>query len=177
MLIKGRPDDIKSRLVKERRVYDLLNRLNIEYVRIDHPETMTIEACLHVEKELKAMICKNLFLVNSNKSQYYLLMLSGNKTFQTKDVSKQIQSSRLSFGSHEKMLEYLDITPGSVSVMGLMNDVDNRVQLIIDEDILEEEYIGFHPCINTTSMKIKTDDLLTKVLPEIHHDYLKIKCK
>ena len=176
MLEKGRPEDFKQRLDKEKRVYDLLDQLNIEYERIDHGSTMTMEECLEIEKELDAMICKNLFLVNSNKSQYYLFMLRGDKKFKTKDISKQIQSSRLSFASDEKMLEYLDITPGSVSVMGLMNDTNNCVELIVDEDILLEEYIGFHPCINTTSMKIKTEDLFCKVLPYIHHDYIKVKC-
>ena len=177
MLEKGRPEDFKQRLDKEKRVYDLLDQLNIEYERIDHGSTMTMEECLEIEKELDAMICKNLFLVNSNKSQYYLFMLRGDKKFKTKDVSKQIQSSSLSFADDDKMLEYLDITPGSVSVMGLMNDIDNHVQLIVDEDILLEEYIGFHPCINTTSMKIKTADLFEKVLTHIHHDYMKVTVK
>ena len=98
------------------------------------------------------------------------------KKFKTKDISKQIHSSRLSFASDDKMLEYLDITPGSVSVIGLINDTDCHVQLIVDEDILKEEYIGFHPCINTTSMKIKTKDLFEKVLPSIKHDYYIIQC-
>ena len=176
MLVKGRPDNIAERLTKEIKVYDLLDSLNIEYLRIDHDVTMTMEECAIIEKELDATICKNLFLVNSNKGQYYLLMLLGNKKFKTKEISKQIQSSRLSFGNDEKMLEYLDITPGSVSVMGLMNDMHHKVQLIVDEDIFNDEYIGFHPCINTTSMKIKTCDLFEKVLPAIHHDYIKIKC-
>lgn len=176
MLVKGRPNNVESRLAKEIRVYDLLDRLNIEYMRIDHDKTMTMEECAIVEQELDAMICKNLFLVNSNKSQYYLLMLAGDKKLKTKDVSKQIHSSRLSFGSDEKMLEYLDITPGSVSVMGLMNDCEDKVQLIVDEDIFTKPYIGFHPCMNTTSMKIKTSDLFEKVLPKIHHDFIKIKC-
>lgn len=177
MLVKGRPQDFEQRLDKEKRVYELLDYLQIEYLRIDHGSTMAMEECQLTEKELDAMICKNLFLVNSNKSQYYLLMLRGDKKFKTKDVSKQIGSSRLSFAGDDKMLEYLDITPGSVSVMGLMNDIDNHVQLIVDEDILVEEYIGFHPCINTTSMKIKTIDLFDKVLPHIYHDYIKVNVK
>ena len=177
MLIKGRPKNFDQRLHKEKRVYELLDELGVEYYRIDHSVTMTMEECSIVERELNAAICKNLFLVNSNKSRYYLLMLCGDKKFKTKEISKQIQSSRLSFASDDKMLEYLDISPGSVSVMGLMNDIDNHVQLIVDEDLFTQDYIGFHPCINTTSMKIKTSDLFNRALPNIHHDYIKVICK
>ena len=120
-LKQGRPQE--KRISKEERVYDLLEKLHIDYQRIDHEKADTMEICLEIEKSLQATICKNLFLVNSNKSQYYLLMLKGHKKFKTKNISKQINSSRLSFGSDEKMHEYLDITPGSVSVLGLMNDV------------------------------------------------------
>ena len=144
-LKQGRPQE--KRISKEERVYDLLEKLHIDYQRIDHEKADTMEICLEIEKSLQATICKNLFLVNSNKSQYYLLMLKGHKKFKTKNISKQINSSRLSFGSDEKMHEYLDITPGSVSVLGLMNDVKNNVQLLMDQDLLEDEYLGCHPCI------------------------------
>ena len=143
-LVTGRPQD--KRIDKEERVYDLLDQLNIDYQRLDHQEANTMEVCLEIEKNLKSTICKNLFLVNSNKSQYYLLMLKGHKKFKTKVISKQINSSRLSFGSDEKMLEYLDITPGSVSVLGLMND---------------------H---NTRSLKIKMKDVFEKIIPALHHE-------
>ena len=129
-----------------------------------------MEVCLEIEKTLKSTICKNLFLVNSNKSQYYLLMLKGNKKFKTKVISKQINSSRLSFGSDEKMLEYLDITPGSVSLLGLMNDHDFKVQLLMDKDLLQDEYLGCHPCINTSSLRIKMKDVFEKIIPSLHHE-------
>ncbi|MBS5416597.1 MAG: prolyl-tRNA synthetase associated domain-containing protein [Coprobacillus sp.] len=155
---------------KEERVYDLLDQLNIDYQRIDHEEANTMEICLEIEKTLKSTICKNLFLVNSNKSQYYLLMLKENKKFKTKMISKQINSSRLSFGSDEKMLEYLDITPGSVSLFGLMNDHDFKVQLLMDKDLLQDEYLGCHPCINTSSLRIKMKDVFEKIIPSLHHE-------
>ncbi|MBS4901743.1 MAG: prolyl-tRNA synthetase associated domain-containing protein [Coprobacillus sp.] len=155
---------------KEERVYDLLDQLNIDYQRLDHQEANTMEVCLEIEKNLKSTICKNLFLVNSNKSQYYLLMLKGHKKFKTKVISKQINSSRLSFGSDEKMLEYLDITPGSVSVLGLMNDHEHHVQLLMDKDLLEDGYLGCHPCINTSSLKIKMKDVFEKIIPALHHE-------
>ena len=167
-LVEGRPQD--KRIDKEERVYDLLDQLNIDYQRIDHEEANTMEICLEIEKTLKSTICKNLFLVNSNKSQYYLLMLKENKKFKTKMISKQINSSRLSFGSDEKMLEYLDITPGSVSLLGLMNDHDFKVQLLMDKDLLQDEYLGCHPCINTSSLRIKIKDVFEKIIPSLHHE-------
>ena len=167
-LVEGRPKD--KRIDKEERVYDLLDQLNIDYQRIDHEEANTMEVCLEIEKKLKSTICKNLFLVNSNKSQYYLLMLKENKKFKTKVISKQINSSRLSFGSDEKMLEYLDITPGSVSLLGLMNDHDFKVQLLMDKDLLQDEYLGCHPCINTSSLRIKMKDVFEKIIPSLHHE-------
>ncbi|RHB08104.1 prolyl-tRNA synthetase associated domain-containing protein [Faecalibacillus faecis] len=167
-LVEGRPQD--KRIDKEERVYDLLDQLNIDYQRIDHEEANTMEVCLEIEKSLKSTICKNLFLVNSNKSQYYLLMLKENKKFKTKVISKQINSSRLSFGSDEKMLEYLDITPGSVSLLGLMNDHDFKVQLLMDKDLLQDEYLGCHPCINTSSLRIKMKDVFEKIMPFLHHE-------
>ena len=167
-LVEGRPQD--KRIDKEERVYDLLDQLNIDYQRIDHEEANTMEICLEIEKTLKSTICKNLFLVNSNKSQYYLLMLKENKKFKTKIISKQINSSRLSFGSDEKMLEYLDITPGSVSLLGLMNDHDFKVQLLMDKDLLQDEYLGCHPCINTSSLRIKMKDVFEKIIPSLHHE-------
>lgn len=167
-LVEGRPQE--KRIDKEERVYDLLDQLNIDYQRIDHEEANTMEVCLEIEKSLKSTICKNLFLVNSNKSQYYLLMLKENKKFKTKVISKQINSSRLSFGSDEKMLEYLDITPGSVSLLGLMNDHDFKVQLLMDKDLLQDEYLGCHPCINTSSLRIKMKDVFEKIIPSLHHE-------
>ena len=167
-LVEGRPKD--KRIDKEERVYDLLDQLNIDYQRLDHQEANTMEVCLEIEKSLKSTICKNLFLVNSNKSQYYLLMLKENKKFKTKVISKQINSSRLSFGSDEKMLEYLDITPGSVSLLGLMNDHDLKVQLLMDKDLLQDEYLGCHPCINTSSLRIKMKDVFEKIIPSLHHE-------
>lgn len=167
-LVEGRPQD--KRIDKEERVYDLLDQLNIDYQRIDHEEANTMEVCLEIEKTLKSTICKNLFLVNSNKSQYYLLMLKENKKFKTKVISKQINSSRLSFGSDEKMLEYLDITPGSVSLLGLMNDHDFKVQLLMDKDLLQDEYLGCHPCINTSRLRIKMKDVFEKIIPSLHHE-------
>ena len=168
-LYKGRPLDTTGRLDKEKRTYDLLDSLGIEYTRVDHDVTATIEDCLEVENLLGTTICKNLFLCTANKSAFYLLMMPGAKPFKTKELSKQIGSSRLSFASPEYMEKYLDITPGSVSVLGLMNDTENRVQLLMDKDILQGVYIGCHPCINTSSLRFRTADLIGKIIPAMAH--------
>ena len=171
-LYKGRPADTSNRLPKEIRTYDLLDSLNISYERVDHDTLPTMEACQEVDKLLGIEICKNLFLRNTQKTAFYLLLLPGNKKFKTAALSKQIGSARLSFSEPEFMEQYLDITPGSVSVLGLMNDTENKVRLLIDKDILDNHpYFGCHPCINTSSLKFRTEDLLTKILPAIHHDY------
>ena len=128
-----------------------------------------MEICAEIDKTLQAVICKNLFLCNRQQTKFYLLMIPGDKPFHTKDISKQIGSSRLSFAPAEKMEEYLHISPGSVSVMGLMNDTQNRVQLVIDADVLKRDYVGCHPCINTSSIRIRISDLLDKILPAMGH--------
>ena len=171
-LYTGAPEDMSGRLAKEVRTYELLDSLNISYSRLDHDATASIEYCMDVEKILGIHICKNLFLCNQQKTKFYMLMMPGNKKFKTKNLSKQINSARLSFAGDEFMEKFLDITPGSVSVLGLANDHENQVQLLIDADVLKDEYIGCHPCINTSSLKIKTADLLEKILPAVHHEYI-----
>lgn len=167
--LTGRPADCSERLLKEVRTYDFLDGLSVAYERIDHPAAMTMEDCVAVDEALEATICKNLLLCNRQCTTFYLLMMPGDKVFKTKDLSSQIGSSRLSFASGEYMESLLDITPGSLSVLGLMNDTDNRVQLLIDEDVLSGEYFGCHPCINTSSLRIKTADLLNRILPAVNH--------
>lgn len=174
-LCSGRPENTSGRLAKEVRVYDLLDKLAIAYERVDHEPANTMEACEEIDKILApAVICKNLFLCNSQKTKFYLLMIRGDKKFKTKDISKQINSARLSFAPAEKMQEYLDITPGSVSVMGLMNDKDTQVQLLVDEDVLNSEYLGCHPCVNTSSLRIKTEDVFGRFLQTVNHDFIPV---
>lgn len=165
----GKDIDLTNRLDKEVRAHQLLNSLNINYQYLDHEAAMTMEVCEDIEQSLHALICKNLFLCNRQETNFYLLMMPGDKKFKTKDLSKQLGVARLSFSKEEYMLKYLDITPGSVSVLGLMNDKDHHVQLVIDEDILKHEYVGCHPCINTSSLRFKTDDLMNIILPAIDH--------
>ncbi|WP_088227339.1 prolyl-tRNA synthetase associated domain-containing protein [Desulfosporosinus sp. FKB] len=167
-IYKTKPDKA-NRAKKELDIYDLLEILDIPYFRLDHDETPSIELCDEVEKLLEIEICKNLFLCNSQRTRFYLLMMPGRKKFRTKDLSRQIDSSRLSFAEAADMEKLLNIKPGSVSVLGLVNDISQSVQLLIDKDVLQSEYVGCHPCVNTSSLKIKTSDLLTKFLPYTGH--------
>lgn len=186
-IYKGRPDNCDDRLEREVRVYDLLDRLGIGYERLDHAPAMNMDVCAEIdaafgrmsladfqhcsdeERKNHAIVCKNLFLCNKQHTHFYLLMMPGQKKFLTKNLSSQINSSRLSFANADEMLSMLDLTPGSVSVLGLMNDSLNRVQLLIDSDVTESKYVGCHPCNNTSSLRLRTEDLLKIILPEIHH--------
>ncbi|WP_448783757.1 prolyl-tRNA synthetase associated domain-containing protein [Blautia sp.] len=171
-LQKGRPENTDDRLDKEIRVYNFLDKLGIQYQRIDHEAAMTMEACEEIDRSLgdNTTICKNLFLCNRQETDFYLLLMPGDKPFKTKDLSAQIHSARLSFAKPEYMEKYLDITPGSVSVLGLMNDSEKKVQLLIDEDVMKEPYFGCHPCINTSSLKFTTEDLMQKIIPALEHE-------
>lgn len=168
-VLQGRPADLTGRLEKEKDVYDLLDKLEIPFQRVDHAPTDTMEMCQEIDALLGQDICKNLFLCNRQKTKFYLLLIPGSKPFKTKDLSAQIGSSRLSFGGAEDMERLLNLTPGSVSVMGLMYDPEGQVSLLIDEDVLKEPFFGCHPCINTSSLKMTTADFREKLLPALGH--------
>ena len=168
-LLHGRPASNARRLEKEIRVYDLLDSLGVSYDRVDHEVAMTIEACQDIDALFGTHMCKNLFLCNRQETDFYLLLMPGDKKVKTKELSSQINTARLSFANEKYMEELLDITPGSVSVMGLMNDKDNHVKLLVDEDVLKDEYVGCHPCVNTSSLKLKTEDVFGKYLKAVNH--------
>ena len=170
-LFDGRPADVTGRLPREVRTYDYLDGLGITYKRTDHERADNMEACNVIDAVLGVIICKNLFLCNRQKTVFYLLMMPGDKKFKTKELSAQINSARLSFADPEDMLKYLDIEPGAVSIMGLMNDTEHQVNLLIDEDVLKDEYLGCHPCVCTSSLKMKTADVINKFLPATGHTY------
>lgn len=167
-LYTSRPAD--KRIPKEERAYDFLDSLGVAYVRVDHEAAMTMEQCAEAKALLGVKICKNLLLCNQQKTKFYMLIMSGEKQFVTKDFSKKIGSSRLSFAPPEFMEKFLDITPGSLSVLGLANDTENNVTLYIDRDVLRDEYFGCHPCINTSSIRFSTKDLLERIIPATNHE-------
>ena len=176
-LYTGRPESPEGRLPREIRTYDFLDSLGIRYQRTDHERADNMEACNEIDAVLGVIICKNLFLCNRQKTAFYLLMMPGDKKFKTKELSAQIQSARLSFAGPEDMLKYLDIEPGAVSIMGLMNDRDHAVQLLVDEDVLKDEYIGCHPCVCTSSLRIRTKDITDVFLPSTGHSFRTVKLK
>lgn len=167
--LTGRPPDLSGRLDKEKRVYDLLDRLDVSYQRADHPPLMTMAARAEVERLFQAIVCKNLFLRDARGSHFYLLVILGDKRFKTSDISRQIGNSRLSFAPAEDLERLLDIAPGSVSVLGLMNDRENQVQLLLDRAVPEDEFLLCHPCVNTSSLKLRSKDLMEKILPALRH--------
>ena len=168
-IFNGRPADAAGRDDVELRCYDLLERLGIEFIRTDHAPADTMEICKDIDAVLDCLICKNLFLCNRQQTVFYLLLMPGDKPFKTKELSAQLGVSRLSFGSAQFMEQFLSLLPGSVSVMGLMNDSEQRVRLVIDEDVLKEEYFACHPCRNTSSIRFKTADLNEKLIPALGH--------
>ena len=167
-LYSERPVD--KREENEIRCYDVLEHLNIDYIRVDHEQADTIEDCKFVEEVLGHTICKNLFLTNRQNTEFYLLLMPGDKPFKTKYLSKQLGTSRLSFAGAEAMIENLDVQPGSVSVLGILNDKNKKVHLVIDREIYDDEYICCHPCRNTSTLKIKTRDVIEKIIPYSEHD-------
>ena len=175
ILENGVPENIQDRLPKEQRVYSFLDSLDIEYMRVDHEPAMTMEACEEIDIALGAIMCKNLFLSNRQETAFYLLLIPANKPFKTKDLSAQLGVARLSFGKAEYMDQYLDITPGSLTVLGLMNDKENNVQLLIDEDVFNADFMGCHPCVNTSSLSISIKDLKNKIIPALKHEPIIVK--
>ena len=171
-LYKGRPRDCAGRLEKEVRTYDLLDKLGMEYWRTDHAfmKADTMEDCKVIDDCLGATVCKNLFLCNRQKTNFYLLCMPPHKAFHTKDLSHQIGSARLSFAPEEQLWDLLHCTPGSATILGLMNDDENRVQLLIDKETYEAEYFSCHPCLCTSTIKLKTSDVKNMLLPKVHHE-------
>lgn len=159
---------------REKRTYEFLDNLGVPYEKYEHEAIMTIEAAEELDKKMGLEICKNLFLSTRHSTEFYLLLMVGSKKFNTGKVSKQINVPRMTFAGDDYMLEYLDIRPGSVSPLGLMNDKGNNVNLLIDEEVLNMEKIAVHPCVNTATLVIKTKDLIDKILPACGHSYTKV---
>ncbi|MBR2409659.1 MAG: prolyl-tRNA synthetase associated domain-containing protein [Lachnospiraceae bacterium] len=171
------PTDLSSRTEMEQRSFALLEELQIPYSYVDHAPALTMEDCAEIDEVLGVKMCKNLVLCNRQKTDYYLLLMPGDKVFKTKELSSQINSARLSFASGEAMEELLGVLPGSASVLGLLKDTEGKVQLLIDKDLLCEEFFGCHPCKNTSSIRFSTEDLLNRVLPKLGHAYIAVELR
>lgn len=179
VLYKGRPADCTGRLEKEIRTYDLLDALGLEYWRTDHAflRADTMEDCMVIDDCLGATVCKNLFLCNRQKTNFYLLLMPADKPFRTKEITSQLGCARLSFASEDAMEQLLQLTPGSATIFGLMHDTENRVQLLVDRDLLGEATFGCHPCINTSTIRMQTGDVFDKLTTALHHPYTIVTLK
>lgn len=168
-LYHGAPADGRGRTATEMACYAMLDRLGIAYDRVDHAPAATIALCQQVEAHLGAKICKNLFLCNRQKTEFYLLLMQGDKVFKTKYLSAQLHTARLSFADGADMERLLGLQPGSASVLGLMNDTERRVHLVIDRPVLAEEAFGCHPCVNTSTLRFSIAALQSTLLPALGH--------
>ena len=164
------PDNLEERNVNEQSVYRFLRENEIPFLRIDHQAMVDMESYMKIEKEYSICIPKNLFLCNRQQTKFYLLLMRGDKKFLTKDISKQINSARLSFGNEEKLNEMLHCFHGSTSPFGLIFDKDNQVSVLIDNDLLSHEKLGFHPCMNTSTLIIDKGDLIGGFLKRVNHE-------
>lgn len=168
-LYSGRPlDEVCTET--ETKVYDFLDGLNIRYKTLKHPSAFTIEECHKVRDAVNAPVFKNLFLTNKQQTKFYLLVLPGEKIFKTKYLSSQINSARLSFAGEELMMKYLGVSPGSVTPMGLINDSDKEVIVLLDKDIQQNPVFACHPCINSASVVLSLSDLTDRIIPATGHD-------
>ncbi len=160
-IYNGRPAD--RRTDAQEAIYDKLEELSIPYIRVDHDHADTMEDCRLIEERLGARICKNLFLCNRQQTQFYLLLMQGEKPFKTKYLSAQLGCSRLSFADAGHMAQYLHTVPGSVSALELLFDTDKQVQLVIDRPLLTDEHISAHPGLSVSTLRLTREDLLRYV--------------
>lgn len=169
-IFHGRPEDISNRIDSEVATYNFLDSLCIKYDRVDHEPAMSDDVYAQMDSALVSTACKNLFLVNRQETHFYLLMMPRNKDFRTRFLKEQLGLAHLSFAKENLMVEYLGVHPGSVSIMCLLKDTEGKVELIIDKDVLSGETVRFHPCINTSSIRVSTKDFIEKILPELKHE-------
>lgn len=162
------PSDERSET--EKKVFALLEEKGVPFERVDNDSISTMEECEEVGKVLGTEICKSILACTRNKSEYYLIILPGDKRFVSKFASKDIGASRLSFASAEDMEELLGTTPGNASPLAVVNDTEGRVRLVIDKELADEEYIACNTGANTTHIKLRTSDVIGNILPAAGHE-------
>ena len=154
---------------EQQAVFDALAALGIPFQRVEHDRANTMADCKAVSAALGVDVCKNLVLCNRQKTQYYFLTMPSDKAFHTKDLSHQLDCSRLSFAAPEAMADLLHVHPGSASILSLLFDRDHQVQLVMDRETLACPYFSCHPCENTGTLKLRTEDVLEVFLPHTGH--------
>lgn len=157
---------------REKLALDALNALGIKYAYFQHAPAKTMDDCKGLDDALGLPVhCKNLFLTNRQKTEFFLLLIGADKRFVTANISKQIGKSRLSFGDDELLLERLNLLPGAVGPLSLIFDTDNAVTLLVDED-LRSGRMCFHPNVNTASVAMDSADFYGVFLPSVRHEPL-----
>lgn len=152
---------------KALQVCNFLDNVGIKYEAVTHAPAYTLEECRKINEIIDGTICKNLLLKTDSGKVIYLLLIKDGKRFVTKEVSKKLGCSRLSFAPDEYMENLLNTTAGSLSITSLIFDKEKKVSLAIDKDVASEEYICCHPSDNTATLKIKTEDILNVFLPTL----------
>lgn len=162
-------------MTQKEKVFKALDDLKIEYKAISHPPVCTIEEMDEMGIFTDGEVCKNLFLRNANGKIHYLVCCLKDKKVDLVDLRSQIGSSRLSFGSDERLMKHLGLTQGAVSPFGIINNEDHQVEIVLDSDLKKVDgLIGFHPNDNTGFVWLKHDDLI-KFIKHYGNDYCYVK--
>lgn len=140
-------------------VYQLLNKLHIQYEKIEHPPLFTCEDNEKYKIKFDAIVCKNLFIRNSNKSQYYIFTVPIEKTINIKSLQSLLEETRLSFGDENILEEKLGIKTGAVSIFNIINLKENDIIFVLDDEILKYEKVAFHPNVNTETVIFKPQEI------------------
>lgn len=151
------------------KLYEILDKLNISYEEIEHEPVFTIEQAQNIKNKINGMGCKNLFLTDK-KGKYFLVIIEENKKANIKEIENIIGTRHLSFANNEELREILSLEQGSVTPFGIINDVENKVKLVIDNDLKDKKLL-FHPNINTKTLSITHDDLI-KFIEFEQHNYI-----
>ncbi len=157
--------------------FAFLEGLGIAYTWTPHEALATMEACRLVDEHLGFSICKNLFLCNRQGTEFYLLLMPFDKPFKTKFLSKELGVARLSFATPGQLYEQLHLTPGSVTVLGLLADKEKSVHLVIDRDLLASPMFGCHPCDNRATVAMTTEDFVKVLLPALGYKETYVELK
>lgn len=166
-VVKTVPEDARGAL--ETKTYEELTRLGIKFERVDNDPVEAMDECTEIAGKLGTEIRKTIVVCNRQKTQYYLVILPADKRFDSKRFAQMMQCARVSFASAEDMESILGVQPGSATVMSILNDTDNKVQVVVDKAVADEKWFGCNPGANTTHLKIKTNNLLNNFLPAEGH--------
>lgn len=163
------PSEYKTPL--QEMTYKFLSENNIEFSRVDNDEAVTMEDCIEIDKALDMKTVKTLFLCNRQKTQFYLFVTEGDKPFVTKDFSSALGISRVSFASAEMLDEIIGTKVGATTIFGVLREQAQEVRVVFDKAVCESEWFGCSDGTTSCYMKLKTDDILNKLLPSSGHTY------